>query len=58
MSLPKNAIVHSCFNHVIGDANLCVGAKLALLRTISVDIFKQKLRDAVNPVRYGGGGGL
>ena len=38
----KNAIVRSCFNHAILDANSCIGAKLAFLRTIGVDI-KQKL---------------
>ena len=25
----KNAIVRSCFNHTILDANSCIGAKLA-----------------------------
>ena len=46
----KNAIVRSCFNHAILDANLCMGAKLAFLRTTGIDIFKQKLYDAIKQV--------
>ena len=46
----KNAIVCSCFNHAILDANSCIGAKLVFLRTIGVDIFKQKLRDDIKHV--------
>ena len=46
----KNAIVRSCFNHAILNANLCIGVKLPFLRTIAVDIFKQKLRDAIKHV--------
>ena len=46
----KNAIVRSCFNHTILDADSCIGAKLAFLRTIGIDIFKQKLRDAIKHV--------
>ena len=37
----KNAIVRSCFNHAILDANSCIGAKLAFLRTIGVDILSR-----------------
>ena len=46
----KNAIVCSCFNHAISDANSCIGAILAFLGTIGVDIFKQNLRDAIKHV--------
>ena len=46
----KNAIVRSCFNHAILDANSCIGSKLAFLRTICVDIVKQKLCDAIKQV--------
>ena len=46
----KNAVVRSCFNHAILDANSCIGAKLACLQTIGVDIFKRKLRDAIKHV--------
>ena len=42
----KNAIVRSCINHAILDANSCIGTKLVFLRTIGVDIFIQKLCDA------------
>ena len=35
----NNAIVRSCFNHAIVDVNSCIGAKLAFLRTLGVDIF-------------------
>ena len=38
------------FNHTILDANSCIGAKLAFLQTIGVDIFKQKLCDAIKHV--------
>ena len=46
----KIAIVRSCFNHAILDANSCFGAKLAFSRTTGVDIFKQKSCDAINQV--------
>ena len=46
----KNAIVRCCFNDAILDANSCIGAKLAFLRTIGVGIFKQKLCDAIKHV--------
>ena len=46
----KNAIVRSCFNHAILDANSCIGAKPVFLRTIGVDIIKQKLCDAIKHV--------
>ena len=42
--------MRSCFNHTILDANLCIGSKLAFLRTICVDIDKQKLCDAIKQV--------
>ena len=35
------------FNHVIVNVNSCIGAKLAFLRTLGVDIFKHKLCDAI-----------
>ena len=35
----KNTIMRSCFNHAILDANSCIGAKHAFLRTIGVDIY-------------------
>ena len=40
MYYSKNTIVNSCFNHAILDANSCIGAKLAFLRTIGVDIWR------------------
>ena len=43
----KNAFARSCFNHAILDANSCIGAKLAFLWTIGVDIVKQMLCDAI-----------
>ena len=46
----KNAIVRSCCNHAILDTNSCIGAKLTFLRTIGVDIFTQKLCDAIKQV--------
>ena len=46
----KNAIIRSCFNHAILDANSCIGDKLAFLRPIGVDILKQKLCDAIKHV--------
>ena len=39
--------MRSCFIHAILDTNSCIGAKLAFLRTLGVDIFKQKLCDAI-----------
>ena len=42
--------MRSCFNHGILDANPCIGAKLAFLRTIGVDFLKQKLRDVIKHV--------
>ena len=42
--------MRSCFNHAILGANSCIGAKLAFLRTLGVDIFKQKLCDAIKQV--------
>ena len=38
--------MRSCFNHAILDANSCICAKLAFLRTFGVDIFRHKLCDA------------
>ena len=48
----KNTIVCSCFNHAILGANLYIGAKLAFLRILWVDIFKQKLCDAIKQVLH------
>ena len=45
-----NFYVRSCFNHAILDAKSYIGAKVAFLRTTGVDIFKQKLFDAVKQV--------
>ena len=42
--------MRNCFNHAILHANSCIGAKLAFLRTTGVDIFKQKLCDAIKQV--------
>ena len=42
--------MRSCCNHAILVVNSCIGAKLAFLWTIGVDIFKQKLRDAIKQV--------
>ena len=42
--------MRSCFHHAILDVNSCIGAKLVFLRTIGVDIFKQKLCDAIKHV--------
>ena len=50
MYYSKNAIVRSCFNHAILNANSYIGAKLAFLRTIGVDIFKQNFCDAIMQV--------
>ena len=41
--------MRSCFNHAILDTNSCIGAKLAFLRALGVDIYKQKLCDAIVP---------
>ena len=46
----KNTIVCSCFIHAIFDANSCIGVKIVFLRTIGVDIFKQKLCDSIKQV--------
>ena len=46
----NNTVVCSCFNHATLDVNLCIGAKLAFLRTLGVDIFKHKLCDAIKQV--------
>ena len=43
MYYSNNTIVRSCFNHAIVNVNSCIGAKLAYLRTLGVDIFKHKL---------------
>ena len=40
----KNTIVRNCFNHAILNANSCIGAKLAFLRTSGVDFFKAEVR--------------
>ena len=50
MYYSNNTIVRSCFNHAIVDVNSCIGAKLAFLRTLGVDIFKHKLCDAIQQV--------
>ena len=42
--------MRSCFNHAIVDVNSCIGAKLAFLRTLRVDIFKLKLSEAIQHV--------
>ena len=47
MYYSNNTIVRSCFNHAIVNVNSCIGAKLAFLRTLGVDIFKHKLCDAI-----------
>ena len=36
--------------HAIVNVNSCIGAKLAFLRTLGVDIFKHKLCDAIKHV--------
>ena len=46
----NNTIVRSCFNHAIVDVNSCIGAKFAFLQTLSFDIFKHKLCDAIQQV--------
>ena len=46
----KNTIVCSCFIHAIFYANSCIGVKIVFLRTIGVDIFKQKLCDSIKQV--------
>ena len=50
MYYSNNTIVRSCFNHAIVNVNSCIGAKLALLRTLGVNIFKHKLCDAIRHV--------
>ena len=50
MYYSNNTIVRSCFNHAIVNVNSCIGAKLAFLRTLGVDIFKNKLCDAIKHV--------
>ena len=47
----KNTIVRSFFNPAILDAISCIGAKPVFLRTTGVDIFKQKLCDAIKQVQ-------
>ena len=39
----NNTIVRSCFNHAIVNVNSSIGAKLAFLLTLGVDILKHKL---------------
>ena len=46
----NNAIVRRSINHAIVDVNSCIGAKLAFLRILGVDIFKHKLCDAIKQV--------
>ena len=46
----NNSIVCSCFNLSIVDVNSSIGAKFAFLRTLSVDILKHKLCDAIQQV--------
>ena len=46
----NNTIVRSCFNHATVDVNSCIGAKFAFLRSLSVDIFKHKLWEAIQQV--------
>ena len=43
----NNTIVRNCFNDAIVDVNSCIIAKLAILRTLSVDIFNYTLCDAI-----------
>ena len=50
MYYSNNTIMRSCFNHAIVNVNSCIGAKLAFLRTLGVDIFKPKLCDAIKHV--------
>ena len=50
MYYSNNTIVLSCFNHAIVNVNSCIGAKLAFLRTLGVDIFKHKLCDTIKHV--------
>ena len=50
MYYSNNTIVRSCFNHAIVNVNSCIGAKLAFLWTLGVDIFKHKLCDAIKHV--------
>ena len=50
MYYSNNAIVRSCFNHAIVNVNSCIGAKLAFLRTLGVNIFKHKLCGAIKHV--------
>ena len=47
----KNAIVRCCFNHAILDVNSCTGAKLVFFTATGVDIFKQRLCDAIKHVQ-------
>ena len=42
--------MRSCFNHAIVNVISSIGAKLAFLRTLGVDIFKHKLCDAIKHV--------
>ena len=50
MYYSNNTIVRNCFSHAIVNVNSCIGAKLAFLRTLGVDIFKYKLCDAIKHV--------
>ena len=43
-------MVRSCFNYAIVGVNSCIGAKFAFLRSLGVDIFKNKLCDAIQQV--------
>ena len=48
----KITIVRRCINHVILDANSSIGTKLAFLLITGVDIFKEKLCDAIKNVPH------
>ena len=50
MCHPNNTIVRNCFNYAIVDVNSCIGAKIAILPTLGVDIFKYKLCDAIKDI--------
>ena len=50
MYYSNNTIVRSCFHHAIVNVNSCIGAKLAFLRSLGVDIFKHTLCEAIQQV--------
>ena len=50
MYYSNNTIVRSSFNHAIVTVDSCIGAKLAFLQALGVDIFKHKLCDAIKHV--------